>query len=306
MTSTLLICLAQIAVFIVLGYCLRKSGNFSDQTQTDLTGILLNILVPCCILSSSRQQFDRTGGNSVLICIAAGFVFYLVWLLVCWALLRILPIAPEKRGVAVTSCVFGNTGFLGYPLVVALLGQDSMLFASSFELWFNLFIFTVGVQLISGRKGDFSFKKLITPCTVAVLISILIYFSPFRLPDFVYDTMSMLSSMMVPVSMIIIGSGLVGMSFRSLFSDWRPYAVVVIRQILIPLTTVLVLKAIPGFPEHVIAVITILSAVPTGSYNVILSRRYAGTEQVEFGNAILVLSLVTSFATMPLMIGILL
>ena len=306
MASTLLVCLAQISVFILIGFLLRKTGRFSDQTQSDLTGILLNIIAPCVILLSSRQQFDRNAGTSVFLCIGAGLAYYLIWLLVCWILFRLIPVPDEKRGVSVTSCVFGNTGFIGYPLVIALLGQDRMLFASSFELWFNLFIFTIGVHMISGEKGDFSFRKLITPCTVSVIVSNLIYFSPFRLPDFVYDTMSMLSAMMVPVSMLIIGSGLAGMKIRSLFSDWRAYVVVAMRQILIPLATGLILRAIPVFSRDVISVITIISAVPTGSYNVILSRRYSGPDQVEYANSILLLSLLTSFITLPLIIWILL
>ena len=306
MASTLLVCLAKISVFVLLGFFLRKKGKFSDQTQSDLTGILLNIIAPCVILVSSKQQFDRSSGNSVFLCIGAGLVYYLFWLLVCFIIFRIIPVAENKRGVSVTSCVFGNTGFIGYPLVIALLGQDSMLFASSFEIWFNLFIFTIGVQLISGKKGDFSFRKLITPCTVSVVISLIIYFSPYRLPDVVYDTMSMLSSMMVPVSMIIIGSGLAGMAFKSLFSDWHAYVVVVIRQIIIPVSTVQILKLIPAFSDQVISVIAVISAVPTGSYNVILSRRYSAMEQVDYANSILLLSLLTSFVTLPLIIGVLL
>ena len=306
MTSTLLVCLAQISVFVLLGFFLRKKGKFSDQTQSDLTGILLNIIAPCVILVSSRQQFDRGAGNSVFLCMGAGLVYYTLWLAVCLLLFRIIPTSDDRRGVSVTSCVFGNTGFIGYPLVIALLGQDRMLFASSFEIWFNLFIFTIGVQLISGKKGEFSFKKLITPCTVSVVISLIIYFSPYRLPDVVYDTMSMISAMMVPVSMIIIGSGLPGMNFKSMFSDWHAYVVVVMRQILIPVTTVMILKMIPAFSDQVIAVIAIISAVPTGSYNVILSRRYSGKEQVDYANSILLLSLLTSFITLPLIIGVLL
>ena len=68
-------------------------------------------------------------------------------------------------------------------------------------------------------------------------------------------------------------------------------------------SVLLVLKVTHFLPDYVISVCVIAAAVPVGSFNVILSRRYGGNTR--FANSCLFVSMILSLVTLPLVSAIL-
>ena len=299
MVSLLFSLMFQILIMVCLGFFLAKKGWFSESTQNDLTAILVDVLTPCSIIASSQRPFSTETGEAIFICIGASFAFYILALLLCYGFFRILPIEDNKRGVAVTASVFANTAFIGYPLITSLYGMENMLLAAGFGIGYTLFMYTIGVRLFSAEKEPIRLKTFLSSNVVSVIVSNIIYFSPYRLPSDIYTVLGMLGDMTVPISMMVIGASLVGVNVRSIFTDKYAYVVTFIRLIVLPALTYIGLMLF-GAPDIVIAICTIMAAIPVGAFNVILAKRYGGN--VEFSNQTLIISMLFSLITLPLII----
>ena len=68
-------------------------------------------------------------------------------------------------GVYSFMLVFGNVGFIGYPVVAALFGHEAIFFAAVLNFANSLFIFSLGMFFVSGgqQKLHFDYKFLINP-----------------------------------------------------------------------------------------------------------------------------------------------
>ena len=299
MVSVLFSLMFQILIMVCLGFFLAKKGHLSESTQNNLTTILVDILTPCNILASSQRPFSAETGESIFICIVASFVFYIGALVLCYIIFSILPVDENKRGVAITSSVFANTAFIGYPLITSLYGTENMLLAAAFGIGYTLFMYTIGVRLFSAEKEPIRFRTFLSSNVVSVIVSNIIYFSSYRLPDDIYIVLGMLGDMTVPISMMVIGASLVGVNIKKIFTDKYSYIVSLIRLVLLPL---LVYSGLSFFKvsELVISICTIMAAIPVGAFNVILAKRYGGN--VEFSNQTLIISMLFSLITLPVTI----
>ncbi len=125
--------MAQILLMVSLGFFLQKKHYLGgEETMNCLTRLLIDVLTPINILASSSRAFSKGSGNSILICLGLSILYYMGSLVLCYAVFRLMPLDRSRRGVAITSSVFANTAFIGYPIVTSLFGQEGMLYASSF------------------------------------------------------------------------------------------------------------------------------------------------------------------------------
>ena len=54
--------------------------------------------------------------------------------------------------------VFANTGFMGYPVLLDVFGQEAVFYASLIHMAFNFFVYTYAIMCLT--KGDDSEFKL--------------------------------------------------------------------------------------------------------------------------------------------------
>lgn len=303
MFKTLLESLGQILIMVCLGFCLEKNHLLGGrETKDSLTRLLVDVLTPFNILSSCAREFSSEAGREVFLCIGMSIVYYVSSLVFCCCFFTMVHIDDHKRGVAITSSVFANTAFIGYPIVTSLFGSEGILFGSAFGIGYSLFMFTFGVRFLSGKRQSANLKALISPNLVAVILSNIIYFSPYRLPHFVNSCISSLGSTTVPLSMFLIGATFVGVSFKSMFSDGYAYLVALVRLMFIPLCLILTFKLMPCLSLKTKQICVLIASAPVGSFNVILSQRYGGN--ADFANKGLCISMLFSIFTIPLMFSL--
>jgi hypothetical protein len=211
---------------------------------------------------------------------------------------RHLPFGDQKKRIFVTMTVFANTGFVGFPLMLALFGHEGLLLAVVFNMAYNVFMYSYGIYLLSGKNGGFG-KIVFNPVSIASIAAILLFISPLRLPPIISSPISEIGSMTVPVSMIIIGASLAPIPIRSICSDLHAYFVSAIRLLILPGLVLLVVMFLPINPVNA-SVIVLMSALPCGSMNVILSEKYDC--EPEFAARTVVQSMLLMMLTLPLMI----
>jgi predicted permease len=225
----------------------------------------------------------------------------------------------SDRGLYCYMCVFANVTFMGFPVTYAIFGPTSAFYVALFNITFSLLNFSLGIFLISNKgkferqafkplEGDFSSKNhktkfnpklLINPPLIAALITILIAITGFSAPHVIMDVISITAGMTIPVAMLIIGSTLSFITLKDAAAQWRLYPVALLRLIVIPVLTWLILSQFIT-NDLVLGVLVVLSGMPSAIAGAMLAIEYGGNERIASSG--IFLTTLLSAVTIPLMV----
>lgn len=207
-----------LAIVMCVGFYLAKKGVLDKATSKKISWIVVNICNPALMINAGLSE-DRLEEALLYKTFLVAGLFYVVLLIIGVILPYILKDKTNK--IYSLMIVFGNVGFMGYPLLQAMYGPKAVLVASIFNLYYGILMYTYGVMVVSGQKFSAkSLKLIINPGIIAGIIELIIYFSKLRVPSFVGETISMLSGLTAPLSMMVIGSTFVGLSLKALVKDY--------------------------------------------------------------------------------------
>lgn len=297
-----------IVLFILMGIgylCYRKS-IITDEVNKKLSAIVVNIANPALVLTGCMGE-EKIQGKELLVTMALVVVIYVALLLLAWLLPRILRIEKKSRGVYRSMTVFSNIGFMGFPIIAALYGSSALLYAALFTIPYNILIYTYGVSAMqvqdAAKEGmETTGKKLqlgriFNIGVIACIITIIIYLTGIQVPAFINKTVTHLSNLTAPLSMMVIGASLAAMDIKKLFTDVKLMVFSLIKLIAIPVLGVFVIGQFVDNPV-IVGVCMIMLATPVGSMTAMLAQEYDG--DYEMASKGVALTTILSVATMPL------
>ena len=89
---------------------------------------------------------------------------------------------------------------MGIPLVQAVLGPSAVFLLTPFMIVNTLMQWTIGVYLMD-HSSSFSLKKFLkTPMAIAVMLALLLYFTPLSLPPVITDVLTMTAALNTPLA----------------------------------------------------------------------------------------------------------
>lgn len=288
----------QIVMMIVLGYVLRKKEIISDCGVSELSKMLLSVVLPFSVLSSGNETGTSDLAFSLLSCALVVAIYYLVSLAISYVTFKTIHKDNSRLGVSVTMAVFANTGFIGIPLAKILYGASGLMVAVVYNLLYNLFLFTVGIRLFGSKENRPSWKEIvIDPLSISSVLAILLFLSPYKIPPVINDVLVQVGDMTVPISMMIVGAWMVNVDWTRIFSSIDSYLVCFFRLILFPIIGLLILKPLIS-DEGFFGSVVLLTALPIGSLNIIFAEKYKA--DVNFANETMLLSMALSLFTIPI------
>lgn len=285
-------------IYIVIGLVLYKKKLVSDLGAADLGKLLVYIILPSAIINSYNIEFSPARVRGLLLS------FLLAALALALSILCSKLLFPKReRGIQCFSAAFSNAGFMGIPLVSAVIGPDAVYYAAAFVALLNILQWTYGVFVISGDKETISPKKIITnPVLISFVIGVALFFLPFRIPAVLSSAISGLAALNAPIAMLTIGFYLAQTSLRSIFTNRLAYGVSAVRLVLIPILTGVLLFLLPlGTVEEKLTIM-ILAAAPVGANVTVYARLYGG-DYVQSVKEV-VLSTLFSILTMPVIVSL--
>ena len=296
--------MALLLILLALGYLCARLKLVGPEFNKGLSKLVINVFLAGMILSSViNKKLEMTGGD-----VAFGLLMMTLSMLICvgigWLSPTLLRIKDGDKGMYRILAAFMNNGFMGFPLVAAVYGENTVFFASLSNIPFNLLLYTVGVMLL--QKGDkntkFSIKSVINVPIVATLIAVVIFIFEIPMPKLVDDVADTLSAATVPLSMMCVGLSLGSVSLKEALLQPRLYGISLVRLLICPLAVWLVLRIFITNPV-ILGTIVILSACPSAIICTILGIQY-GRDGVESSEAIFI-STMLSMITIPLLISVL-
>lgn len=300
-----MILLRQMVIFLfmmVLGYIIAKKGILNEEVSKSISWIIVNIANPALIISGSIGNSIRK--SELLFILALAFGLYLLLILVAELIIPFFYFPKKSEGIYKILLVFTNMGFMGFPIMSAMYGSESLLYASVFMLPFNFLIYTYGIfRLIGGvEKPRVILKKCLNAGVIAVFVTFIIALCNIQLPYIITQSITMLSNLIAPLCMMVIGATFVNVSFREVFCDGKLLIFSVVRLLVIPFVFMFLLRKIT---DNVLLqnVAFIVIATPAGSMAAMLAQQYdADYRTASKGIA---LTTLLSVVTMPFMFVVL-
>jgi len=294
-----------ILLLFCTGFAARKARYLDEVSNQKLSRIIINVANSGLVLGSVMNQESAYTKAQALSTLGISFaVLFLLVLLGCLTAI-LLRVKGKDRGTYQFMTAFGNVGFMGMPVISSIFGPQAVFLAALFSIPTNLYMYTVGLFMISGdrKKVRFSTKALLNQPVFSSLAALVIFLLDIPFPEPVAEAASTLGGFVLPASMLVLGSSLGGISFREVFGGARLYGQIACKLLAAPVLTWAFLRLFVRDPV-VLGVLTVIAAMPVASATTMLSIEYGGNEKLATRSV--VLSTFLSVATIPLVVYLLL
>ena len=290
-------------VVVVVGYVAGRLGYLGGDFDRQLSRLVINITCPALILSSSMTG-ELPDRRFILPLLLISVITYVVLTAVAFLLPRFLTQRRDDEGPIGFALMFGNVGFMGYPVVASIFGHEAIFYAAVLNVVNTFAVFTVGTVLITGRGevGGERFQKKVlysTPMLAAYMTMLIVAFEIKDIPAYVSQPLTMVGNITVPAALLIIGSSMSQLPLRALMGNLTVYLTTALRLVLLPLGVYYMTKNL-GFSELVVNINTVVIAMPVATYGTILCLKYE--KDTTFITEATFITTLFSMVTIPLLV----
>lgn len=302
MTSDFLVVADQIFILVLLiaaGYVAVSTNIVDPRATRGLSGLLVNVTIPALIITSMQVPITpaRIVGAEVLL--LATSILFAFSFAVAWTTSKIMPMTASERGVFQFGIVFGNVGFMGFPVAQALFGDDSLFYVAIFNLVFNILVFSVGIAMLTEDKMEgFDLRLLVNPGIAASIAGFLFFFGSVEIPSPFIDAIDLLGGLTTPLAMIVVGAMIATFPALEMVGDWRIWVTSAILLLAIPAAYFCLFS--PVFTNPLInGVMITMAAMPAAANTAIFAEQYGADSRL--ASQIVFVSTIGSLITIPLM-----
>lgn len=290
-------------LMLIPGILMAKCGLSTNGLGKGLANLVLYIAQPALIVVAYVRALDYEILKNALWV----FVFSVLshFLFTGVAFICFKNAEEGRKKILRFATIFSNAAYMGIPLIVAVLNEEAAIYASIYNITFNLFLWSLGVLICTGDKKQASFKKvLLHPVTISAVIGLAIFLLPIDtyVPTILIDGMNMLKSLVAPLSMIIIGLRLADLKFRGIFRDRYLYEFLFVRMLLLPAAIFAIMKllslVLPSINETVMTVILVTAATPAATATSMFAEKYDG--DATYAGTLVSISTLIAVLTMPI------
>ena len=261
---------------VIVGYVAGRLGYMGGEFDKKLSSLVINFTCPALILASAMTG-ELPDRRLILPLLGISTLTYILLTGVAFLLPRSLTKKKDDEGIVGFALMFGNVGFMGYPVVASIFGQQAVFYAAVLNVVNTFAVFTIGTILIVGDLSDgrrFQKKVLYsTPMLSAYLAMLIVAFGIDGIPGIISQPLTMIGNITVPAALLIIGSSMSQLSARSMLGNMTVYTTTVFRLLLIPIGLYYLCSAL-GFDSYVVNINTLVVAMPVATYGTILCLKY--------------------------------
>lgn len=261
----------QVAVLFLLmavGFLLARLGALTAVGLSQISTLLLYVVAPAIIIDTFQR--DDVPQLAVLgVAFLALSSYYLIFPPL--AALFFKKEAPKTRSVLRLGCCYGNTGFMGIPLLEMVLGPVGLVYGAVSTAIFNIVQWTHGVTVM-GRKMSLK-KAVLNPGIIGLILAMPLLLLHTRLPGPLYAAVSHLGKLNTPLAMVLIGGQMASADFKATFTQPKLYGVTVFKLILCPLVTALVLLPF-RLPALLYCACVIVAGTPCAGITAIFAQKF--------------------------------
>ncbi|MDE6405949.1 MAG: AEC family transporter [Lachnospiraceae bacterium] len=319
-----------IFILIGIGMILYRRKIISEEGSKQISGLIINVTNPALLICSALDDGPKASLRELGTALAVYAGIFALLIAVSFLLPYILRVPKNLHYAYQMLTVFGNVGFIGIPLASAVIGSESLIFVSIFNLLFNLLIYTFGISLLqraaAGQTHDSAsssagqakddaalpaeharrkavlpapnrLQKLVNAGTISAAVTIIFYLGNFPVPVILSSALSYTGRATTLLSMLVLGVSVAQMAPKDIFSHPKLYAFTLLRQILVPIGCMLLMRGVVD-NKLILNTMLLMVAVPAANMPLMLARQMdMETEAISQG---IILTTVLSLVTVPL------
>lgn len=311
---SILVVLQQMVIIFILigvGMLLYRRNMLSEATSKQISGIIINVTNPALLICSAFEDGSKVSLGGLSIALAAYASVFVILIALSFLIPYILGVPKKLHYAYQMLTIFGNVGFIGIPLASAVLGSESLIFVSIFNLLFNLLIYTLGMSMLekaaslqaaegeispAGRHTSGRLQKLVNAGTISAAVTILCYLGDFQVPVILSSTLTYMGRATTLLSMLVLGVSVAQMAPKDIFSHPKLYVFTLLRQILVPIGCVLLMRGLID-NKLILNTMLLMVAVPAANMPLMFAKQMdMETESISQG---IILTTVLSLVTVP-------
>lgn len=292
-------------VLMIIGYIGARTKLLNSEFTKAASKLTMNVFMTATIINSVIANPPQLSGGELAKVMLACFVSVGFGYLLSALIVRLLPFRREHKPLMELLISVTNTMFIGVPVAEPIFGSQAVFYIAMSCIPFNVFLYTYGVWRLnqSGERVKQNWKDMVSVPLIATLVALLIFVLNIPVPGVLKELCSTLSAATMPMSMLVIGSSLGGVSLLDAFREKDLYFVSLMRLVLVPLLTLPVLKLITADPV-LLGAMVIVAGCPSAVMVTVLAIQYG--RDAEYTSKGILLDTVLSMVTLPALVYLLL
>ncbi len=305
---------------VAVGWLLKRFGVLSAEDSRPIHAVIVYAGLPALVF---RSVHGAELSTELALVAAVAWVVFALSALLAWGATRALRLPPRVAGGFIIAAALGNTGYIGYPVAQALLGDAGLVRAIFYDVFGTVgALLFVGLVIAQhyGRIGESGSEAggapalepvasrvsrhagrvnplreaLTFPAVIALGVAVLT--RPLPVPEVVSSGIDALAMLVVPLIMLSVG-----LTLEVRRMAHRPIALgmlAVIRLLVAPLVAIVVGSLLLDDPAA-LRLVVLEAGMPAMMLSIVVGARF-GLDR-EFLTSAVVLTTVASVATIPLM-----
>lgn len=279
-------------LMMAVGFVLVKVGALNKIGLEQMSTLLLYVVAPCIVVDAFQQEGLPPLSFLGVAALAIGS-YYLVFMPLSSLIFRR---QPEDTGVVLRfGATYGNTGFMGLPLLLVLLGPDALIYGAISVVLFNACQWTHGAMVMG---SSFSLKKaILNPGTIGLLLGLPFLLLPIRLPGMVASAVTFMANLNTPLAMVVIGGQMAHANLPATFTQPKLYLVSALKLVVIPALVAVMLLPF-GLDPLLYRTCVVLSATPAAGVTGIFAQKFG--RDTSTAAQLITLTTLLSVLTLPI------
>ncbi len=286
-------------LLIGVGIVAAKAKLISEKGSNDINKVLIMLVSPSIIIFSYYRPFDRELFGSLLYSFLLAIISHFIAIGLALLFLRG---STERNKIERFAVIFSNSGFMGIPLIAAVIGPDGVVFASTYMVIFTLMQWSVGVIILQGKTDikTLAKKLLLNPGVISVTIGLALFFLPVKLPTPLSSALEYMASLNTPLAMLVVGTFVARTNPLKALKSSKVYIVTALRLIAVPLLMLPIYLLFRDLPFDLLLANYIASACPVAVLAVMFPAMYK--MDGKYASNFVTISTLLSVATIPLLV----
>ncbi|WMI81039.1 AEC family transporter [Anaerotignum sp. MB30-C6] len=294
--------LLTMVILMIIGIILQKMKYLSTANAKGLSIVLTRVAVPCNMIILMQREYSteifmgflKTCGVTFFVCCLGALMFFVIG--------KMKKMSLSQVGLFSGGGVYSNVIFMGQPLIMAMYGEEGLIFCVAVMFTCNVFLFTACSFLFGlGGENKKSFGRMMKEAflnliCLSAIIGVFCFVNSIALPSPIYDALLFSANTTVCLSMLYIGTLLAAANVREIFKDKVVYLFSFLTLIVMPIMTKLVAGMFLG--GMALNVLVVLMGTPAAAALPSFAELYGNDEKR--ASEYVFVSTILSVITLPL------
>ncbi|MBR5192670.1 MAG: AEC family transporter [Clostridia bacterium] len=299
-----------------IGFILKKANLLPENASKVMAKLELWVFCPALSFSTMAKNFniDSIGTHLTNIIISSIAITIAILLAIFLSKFFIKEEVYEKY-VYQYALAFGNMGYVGDPIILALFGLEGLAYYKITTLPLSIMVYLWGLNILTPKalkKNNF-FGSLINAPIIALLLGMIVGITGlgnllYTTDNFFTDLLSNLGACMGPVAMILAGVTIGSYNVKKMLTNKKAYFVTLLRLIFIPTFIIALMFGLKellnlilplNINNNVLILLLIAFAAPLGLNTVVFPEAFGGDTST--GASMAMISHTLCVITLPIM-----